>query len=65
MTTLAKLKWTDVEELHQRLGRRWRVAANETLACRRYRMLVRVYIRSAELWRNREATQLELDLRLA
>lgn len=67
MVTLAKLSWSDVERLHQRLGRRWRAAASDThrqLACRQYRMMCRVYLRSAELWRNRERAQLELDLQI-
>jgi hypothetical protein len=51
MITLKKLNLADTEELHRRLGRRWRNSRTHATACRRYRLMCKVFIHEATLLR--------------
>jgi hypothetical protein len=53
MVTLARLNFDDTQELHRRLGRKWRNAATLDLAKRQYRLMCRVFTHADGLMRSR------------
>jgi len=49
MVTLGKLNFADTQELHRRLGRKWRAAATLAVARRQYRLMCRVFFHADKL----------------
>jgi hypothetical protein len=49
MVTLNRLNRDYTNELHRRLGRKWRAASTLELARRQYRLMCRVFIREHNL----------------
>lgn len=65
MVTLKRLNLRDTEELHRRLGKRWRHSVTAGVACRRYRLMCRVFIAAHELAFRIEAHRVHDDMMAA